>query len=103
MGESTELPGRYYSYQPVENLPVQKSSGVYKQWTELLEWWNSGMVDWIVSTFVFTIDGCVNRILSDMVCTLLIFIKFWVVVMYRNNGMLYGDTKYRNSSHKVLP
>ena len=23
------------------------SWGVYKQWTGLLEWWNSGMVDWI--------------------------------------------------------
>ena len=21
--------------------------GVYKHWTGLLEWWNSGMVDWI--------------------------------------------------------
>ena len=22
-------------------------TGVYKHWTGLLEWWNSGMVDWI--------------------------------------------------------
>ena len=22
--------------------------GVYKQWTGLLEWWNTGMVDWII-------------------------------------------------------
>ena len=24
--------------------------GVDKQWTGLLEWWNSGMVDWIISS-----------------------------------------------------
>ena len=23
-------------------------AGVYKQWTGLLEWWNSGMVDWVI-------------------------------------------------------
>ena len=28
-------------------------SGVYKQWTGLLEWWNTGMVDWIVFNFHF--------------------------------------------------
>ena len=26
-----------------------------KQWTGLLEWWNSGMVDWIIFIFVFII------------------------------------------------
>ena len=26
----------------------QTHMGVYKHWTGLLEWWNSGMVDWIV-------------------------------------------------------
>ena len=34
---------------PVNNL------GVYKQWTGLLEWWNSGMVEWIVFYFIFII------------------------------------------------
>ena len=28
-------------------------TGVYKQWTGLLEWWNTGMVDWIVFNFYF--------------------------------------------------
>ena len=29
--------------------------GVYKQWTGLLEWWNSGMVDWIVFVLIFIV------------------------------------------------
>ena len=28
---------------------------VYKQWTGLLEWWNSGMVDWIIFIFLFSL------------------------------------------------
>ena len=36
-----------------ENPPYNR--GVYKQWTGLLEWWNSGMVDWIIFHFVFII------------------------------------------------
>ena len=32
-----------------------RNTGVYKQWTGLLEWWNSGMVDWIIFFFAFII------------------------------------------------
>ena len=31
------------------------SMGVYKQWTGLLEWWNTGMVDWIIFVLAFII------------------------------------------------
>ena len=34
---------------------MQLCRGVYKQWTGPLEWWDSGMVDWIVLYFVFGI------------------------------------------------
>ena len=27
---------------------IMVRAGVYKQWTGLLEWWNTGMVDWKV-------------------------------------------------------
>ena len=32
--------------------------GVYKHWTGLLEWWNSGMVDWIVSSCFIILLCC---------------------------------------------
>ena len=32
-------------------MSISTDRGVYKQWTGLLEWWNSGMVDWIVFHF----------------------------------------------------
>ena len=33
--------------------------GVYKHWTGLLEWWNSGMVDWIfLFGFLIIYDVC---------------------------------------------
>ena len=38
--------------------------GVYKQWTGLLEWWNSGMVDWIVFVLIFI----VCHIISTLLC-----------------------------------
>ena len=38
--------------------------GVYKQWTGLLEWWNSGMVDWIVFVLIFI----VYHIISTLLC-----------------------------------
>ena len=37
--------------------------GVYKQWTGLLEWWNSGMVDWMIFIFVFIIYHVVASLL----------------------------------------
>ena len=37
--------------------------GVCKQWTGLLEWWNTGMVDWIVFHFCFYIYHVVASLL----------------------------------------
>ena len=37
----------------VAHLYDQLVRGVYKQWTGLLEWWNSGMVDCIFSFMIF--------------------------------------------------
>ena len=36
--------------------------GVYKQWTGLLEWWNSGMVNWRVFVLVFIICHVVSTL-----------------------------------------
>ena len=43
---------------------VSLNSGVYKQWTGLLELWNSGMVDWIVFVLIFI----VCHIISTLLC-----------------------------------
>ena len=40
----------------------QVTKGVYKQWTGLLEWWNSGMVDWRVFVLVFIICHVVSTL-----------------------------------------
>ena len=39
----------YFTYlgTPVHVAICVNLWGVYKHWTGLLEWWNSGMVDWI--------------------------------------------------------
>ena len=37
------------------------NSGVYKQWTGLLEWWNSGMVDQKVFVLTFIILSCLTN------------------------------------------
>ena len=34
---------------------TQQGGGVYKQWTGLLEWWNTGMVDWVIFVLAFVI------------------------------------------------
>ena len=39
--------------------PHKFDKGVYKHWTGLLEWWNSGMVDWIfLFGFLIIYDVC---------------------------------------------
>ena len=34
------------------------SEGVYKQWTGLLEWWNGGIVDWILMHTIIKKEQC---------------------------------------------
>ena len=44
------------------NSYVPQLPGVHKQYTGLLEWWNSGMVDWSVFVLVFIIYHIVSRV-----------------------------------------
>ena len=34
---------------------IEAKTGVYKQWTGLLKWWNTGMVDWVIFVLAFII------------------------------------------------
>ena len=46
-----------YSLQ-IQGGKLLPNQGVYKQWTGvtgLLEWWNTGMVDWVIFVLAFII------------------------------------------------
>ena len=53
--------------------------------------------------WIYIYSGCVDRLFLSNFCIVLKLMNFWVAKMYGNNGMFYGDTKNRNSSHKALP
>ena len=36
--------------------------GVYKQWTRILEWWNSEMVNWIVFILIFIVCHIISTL-----------------------------------------
>ena len=55
-------PVRYQYMEDLLCLDTCCPTGVYKQWTGLLEWWNSGMVDWRVFVFVFIICHVVSTL-----------------------------------------
>ena len=57
--------------------------GVYEHWTGLLEWWNTGMVDWIVFFFVFHyLMHCIFPVVFTPTSHVHTHNSTWLMVLY---------------------